>query len=52
MVEERLRNINQVQGFTMTKVQKWKIGNKLILTNIQQNPGETNNCTWLEKLEY
>ena len=24
------------------KVQKWVIGDKLILTNIQQNPGETN----------
>ena len=29
-----------------------KIGNKLKLTKVQQNQGETNNCTWFKKLKH
>ena len=28
------------------------MGNKLILTNIQRNPGETNNYTWENNGEF
>ena len=52
MVEEGLCKFNQFQDFTMIKVKNSKIGNKLILTNIQRNPEETNNCTWRKKLQY
>ena len=29
-----------------------KIGNKLKLTKVHQNQGETNNCTWFKKLKH
>ena len=42
--------VNLTRFKVRVKVQKWKIGNKLILTIIQRNPGKTKNCIWKIKI--